>query len=78
MLLLGPYCHSFDDVISVQLYMYGVNLTEVYFEWEIYGTWTGQIYASDDIDSTVGGTVPVDLDGRYYISYGNWKQHLHG
>ncbi|MGB2478617.1 MAG: hypothetical protein ACPID5_02660, partial [Candidatus Poseidoniaceae archaeon] len=64
---LGQYCHSFDDVISVELYMYGVNLTEVYFEWEIIGTWTGQIYASDGTDSTVGGTVPVDTDGSLYF-----------
>ena len=65
---LGQYCHSIYDDISVELYMYGLNLTEVSIQWEIFDTSTGEVYASDATDSFVpGGIVPVDTDGSLYF-----------
>ena len=61
---LGQYCHSIYDVISVELYMYGLNLTEVSIQWEIFDTSTGALVTPQMLtDSFVpGGIVPVDTD----------------
>jgi len=62
-------CWESTEVITIDLEIYGLNMSQIFIEWEITNPSTGEIYASNGEEPTIGGLVNVDADGTVFYTW---------